>query len=156
MLARDGWLRPDEPSLGRIRRRRTCVLAPDAGTDPTRAVELATRSLKSSSQQVDFFNNMALAHLRAGQDDKAIARARGCLYRTPDATLRSLNWLILALAEQRRGHSKDARQWFDKADAWIGTESRRLPQESAPKPGWNWVEVQLLHREAQAAVADKK
>jgi hypothetical protein len=58
-------------------------------------------------------------------------------------------WLFLALIHQSVGHKAEARQWFDKAVRWLAEK----PSKDKPRDMWTTLEVRLLHREAEAALA---
>jgi hypothetical protein len=63
-----------------------------------------------------------------------------------------LNWLWLALAEQRQGRIEAARRWRDKAQAWLDRYGEGMPPR-AEELGLhlhNWLEAHVLRREAEA------
>ena len=90
-----------------------------------------------------------------------------------------MNWLWLALAEQRLGKTEEARRWLDRAAQWLdqyeagvaissegitmapapaGTEAR--PEAGSPANAevvlglhlHNWLEAHVLRREAEALI----
>ena len=66
-----------------------------------------------------------------------------------------LDWLWLALASQKMGNPSEARRWLDKAANWLDQQGGQMPLET-PAMGshrHNWLEAQVLRREAEALVA---
>jgi len=64
-----------------------------------------------------------------------------------------LNWLWLALANQRLGKSGEARRWLGKATAWLDQYRDGLPARAEEEVGLhlhNWLEAHALRREAEA------
>jgi eukaryotic-like serine/threonine-protein kinase len=129
-----------------------CVVVPDAVANLHHVVELAALGLNQSPKEPRLVHNLGLAHLRAGQFDEAIGRARECLA-ISSALPPALDWLVLAIAEHRRGRAEPARHWLNEATAWIANESLHLARNPAAKRDWSWVEIQLLYRETQAILA---
>ena len=64
-----------------------------------------------------------------------------------------LNWLWLALAQQRLGRADEARRWLGKAQAWLDRYRAGMPANAEAKLGLhlhNWLEAHVLRREAEA------
>ena len=64
-----------------------------------------------------------------------------------------LNWLRLALAQQRLGKSEEARRWLGKASAWLDQYRDGMPARADEALGLhlhNWLEAHVLRREAEA------
>ena len=73
--------------------------------------------------------------------------------RRPSGAL--LNWLWLALAEQRLGHTEEARRWLVKADDWLDQYHDGMTPSAEEDFGLhlhNWLEAQVLRREADALI----
>jgi hypothetical protein len=100
---------------------------------------------------------LGLAYYRAGQYDAAVEWLSKDLDPNINEAIPVVNWLVLALAEEKRNHPAAARQWFAQADQWLATKKRSLPRIGPVVPaGWawrDWVLVETLHREAQRALA---
>jgi tetratricopeptide (TPR) repeat protein len=107
---------------------RSCALAPDAGPDPARLVELAERAAQDQPAP-HYLHTLGLAHYRAGQYDRAVEQLERSLKKIWQA--RAANWLVLAMAHQRLGHADEARKWFDQAVRWMESTG----SEAAPGPG---------------------
>jgi hypothetical protein len=66
-----------------------------------------------------------------------------------------LNWLWLALANQRLGKAEEARRWLDKAQAWLDHYDDGMPARADEELGLhlhNWLEAHVLRREAEALI----
>jgi hypothetical protein len=64
-----------------------------------------------------------------------------------------LNWLWLALADQRLGKTEEARRWLGKAQALLDRYSEGMPARAEEELGLhlhNWLEAHVLRREAEA------
>jgi hypothetical protein len=64
-----------------------------------------------------------------------------------------LNWLWLALAQQRLGKPEEARRWLGKAHAWLDQYADGMPGRAEEELGLhlhNWLEAHVLRREAEA------
>jgi tetratricopeptide (TPR) repeat protein len=121
---------------------RCLTLAPDAGTEPAEAVRLADRAVKAQPTSAWYVHALALAHVRAGQPDKAITLATGNLRKAP-VWQPSLQWLVLVLAYQRLGKADQAQIWLNQA--------RRVPIAPVGHYVQDGVLYQCLLREAEAA-----
>jgi WD40 repeat protein/serine/threonine protein kinase/Flp pilus assembly protein TadD len=142
------------------------------GADPARAVVVGPGGLADYAQPVAWARQAAtlsghhgwvnftlgLARYRAGKSRQAIAELQESLKISPTWDARALNWAVLALAHHRLGDRKEAREWLEKTTQWIDQANR----DSAGKggailrmPWWDWVELQLLHREARTRIEGK-
>ena len=66
-----------------------------------------------------------------------------------------LNWLWLALANQRLGKAEEARRWLDKATAWLDQYRDHMPASAEAEVGLhlhNWLEAHVLRREAEMMI----
>ena len=98
-------------------------------------------------------------HYRAAQYQQAVELLQQCLNKYPTWDGKVLDWLWLAMAYHRLGKESDARQWLDKATQWFETCSTRMPEETSDGISWHlhdWLEAQVLRREAEALIAGKK
>jgi tetratricopeptide (TPR) repeat protein len=73
-------------------------------------------------------------------------------------SLRPWDWLFLAMAHHQLNHADKARQYFDRAVAWIDEADKPGAKEGTAGPSWGaWnegVEVWALRREAEALLLD--
>jgi len=136
---------------------RICVLAPDAGPDPTKLVQIAERAVQAQPAP-HHLHTLGLAHYRAGQFDKAIEQ----LHKSMKGNWRAnaANWLVLAMAHQRLGHADEARNWFDKAARWMDNAGLETPSDAAdslrslhPHDALNCM---VLRREAETLLGIKR
>jgi serine/threonine-protein kinase len=119
---------------------RSLAQAPGSGTDPAEAVRLGELAVRAKAWPWSL-NALALAHYRAGHDDKAVTRAQESL-KANAGWHPQLNWVVLALAERRRGHKASAEQWLQQV------------RKAGPLAGANPQDVivyELLRREVEAA-----
>jgi hypothetical protein len=68
-----------------------------------------------------------------------------------------LNWLWLALANQRLGKAEEAARWLGKAQAWLDQYGEGMPGGAEEEQGvhlHNWLEAHVLRREAEALLGD--
>jgi tetratricopeptide (TPR) repeat protein len=141
----------------------TCVLAPLRLDDAAQVQQLAEQRLSLTAEnpvhRVWSVHVLGLASYRCGRSDKAVECLLKGLDDHPDWDHNVLNWLVLAMADHRLEHEKEARQWLDKARQWIEEKNRSRVQEDrnfAP-PGWawrDWLGVQMLHQEAEALLEE--
>jgi tetratricopeptide (TPR) repeat protein len=136
----------------------TCAVHPDAGVDPRK--EIAWHSLVNTVVAKSYFVQRAVGAVlyRAGEFEAAIQKLHEALEAvrfeagqegTPTV------WLLLAMAEHRRGSPEKARQWLEKARSWIATAHKPVQQGLAPgETEWDrlaWPDrlaLQQLEREA--------
>jgi tetratricopeptide (TPR) repeat protein len=131
-----------------------CVLAPGGLEDPAQAVRLAERVVKAGRKgDTDPLLTLGLAHYRAGDWEKALARAEEAVARRPEAAWAA--WPLLALAHARLGREGEARRWLEKAEERYRQE-RRLIEESAGFGSGEGVDFEILRREAAALLGVRK
>jgi tetratricopeptide (TPR) repeat protein len=154
--------REDAPLLmlvGRI-----CVLAPDAGCDPARSIQIAKRAQAGKLPDYVFWPGAALyvlgtAHYRAGEFERAVRCCRESIEKYPTWPGNFLNWPVLAMASQRLGRSEEARSWLGKTEEWASQVTRGTSRKPATSHSRlnieNWLEVQVLLREARLLILDQ-
>jgi tetratricopeptide (TPR) repeat protein len=132
---------------------RTCAIAHKSAVDPARAVQWANQAV-GSSRQPWYYHVLGLAQYRAGQFDQALksfTQANVETWRYAD-----LNWFALALVHHRLGHPDEARYCLDKGVQWleqVGPPSAGRPAKIEPQ---DWLEAQLLRREAEELLKTKR
>jgi WD40 repeat protein/tetratricopeptide (TPR) repeat protein len=90
-----------------------CVLAPDALADMGEVVQLAEKAYKQSPTPM-VRNTLGAALYRAGKWEEAV--------KTLDQNQgesAAYDWLFLAMAHHRLGHADQAREYLEKATAWL-------------------------------------
>jgi WD40 repeat protein/tetratricopeptide (TPR) repeat protein len=125
---------------------RSCAMARKSPVDPARAVEWANQAVGSYQRPWDF-HVLGLAQFRAGQSDQALQN----LTKASDKAWAQweVNWFGLALVHHRLGHPDEARQCLDKGIQWLEREGPRGPEQPAKLPLQDWLEAELLRREAE-------
>ena len=94
-------------------------------------------------------------HYRAGRFREAAALFEQSLRADRQSGRAVLNWLWLALAQQRLGKSEEARRWLDKAAAWLDQYRDGIPARAEEEFGLhmhNWLEAQILRCEAAEVI----
>lgn len=92
-------------------------------------------------------------HYRAGQFQQAAALFEQSLRANAKPGQAVVNWLWLALAQQRLGKTEEARRWLDKATAWLEQYRDGMPARAEEGLGLhlrNWLEAHVVRQEAQA------
>ncbi|HTU91569.1 MAG TPA: choice-of-anchor C family protein [Gemmataceae bacterium] len=134
---------------------RTCILDANAVADSSQIVEAARKALKAFPGHSGILFALAAAHYRAGQLDEAIKQAEESLNTKNrlDGDDRVLAWLVLAMAQQRKGQPQAARKWLEQAAHWLDDNSEGQPRT---KTMWrNWLIARRLRREAEELLAPK-
>jgi tetratricopeptide (TPR) repeat protein len=122
----------------------TCVLAPDAGVESVRVVELAEKLAAQNAKNRSHQTNLGAALYRAGQFKQAALQLdkAAALPADPFQAV-EYAWFFLAMAHQRLGHAEEARQWLQKAQ-------KQIEQKSSIDLPWNRrLTLQLLRRETE-------
>jgi tetratricopeptide (TPR) repeat protein len=103
---------------------------------------------------------LATAHFRAGDGKEAIRRHTEILKKNPgDAPINVLSWLVLAMAHHRAGEAQAGRKYLDRSVGWIDQAVANWPKESLAPGGLalhDWIECQVLRREAERLITGKK
>jgi hypothetical protein len=120
--------------------------APGGPAEQAQALELAeTRSSHIQNTWSDHVLGLAL--YRAGRFVEADARLRDSLDRDPGWEFQVLDWLVLAMANQRLGRPDEARRWRERAESWVAARVRGRPggDDRAVPEHWQWRQGMLLH-----------
>jgi serine/threonine-protein kinase len=134
---------------------RACTLAPEAVTEASLPGRLADKELQASAAAFWSLTEQGALHYRAGRFPQAVALFEQSLRADPKVGKAVLNWLWLALAQQRLGRSELARRWLDKATAWLDQYRDGMPDRAEEELGLhlhNWLEAHVLRREAEALI----
>jgi tetratricopeptide (TPR) repeat protein len=132
---------------------RLLALAPQDVTEPAAAVALAEKALAVHPKEAWYRHTLAVAYYRAGRFAPAVEHAQKSMQDDQAWGGHVVNWLLLALAQQRQGQDAEARRWLDKAVQWLEQAGKANPAGATsrlPVPSWNdHLEVLLLRREAE-------
>jgi Flp pilus assembly protein TadD len=86
--------------------------------NPARAVELAQKAVELAPTQGVFWNGLGVAHYRAGDWTAALAALENSRRLMPGQR-ESFNTFFLAMTHWQVGEKEKARQWYEKAVAWM-------------------------------------
>jgi WD40 repeat protein/class 3 adenylate cyclase len=123
----------------------SCVLAPDAVSDVQAPIRLAMTALAGcpESQRSEALTTLGAALYRANRLQEAIRRLNESI-RTSEGAGVPKQFLFLAMAHHRLGHSGEARRWLDRLVS------------NQPREGFEFsrdeLVVRILRREAEALV----
>jgi serine/threonine-protein kinase len=134
---------------------RACTLAPDAVAEVSEPGRLAEPELKASASQFWSLTEQGALAYRAGRFQEAVSLFEQSLKADSMPGRAVLNWLWLALANQRLGEAKEARRWLGKATAWLDQYRDGMPARAEAEVGLhlhNWLEAHILRREAESLI----
>jgi serine/threonine-protein kinase len=134
---------------------RACTLAEGAVADATLPGRLAESELKANARQFWSLTEQGALYHRAGRFEEAVPLFEQSQRTDPTPGKAVLNWLWLALAQERLGKLEQARLWLDKATAWLDQYRDGLPARAEDELGLhlhNWLEAHVLRREAEALI----
>src|SRR5262249_10699551 len=137
---------------------RACTLAPDSAKDPALPGRQAADELMQNKGEFWSLTEQGALAYRAGRHDEAAALLEQSLKADDKPGRAVLNWLWLSLVGQRRGKPPGARTWLDRATKWL-EESPQHPPAADDAKGLhlhNWLEAQVLRREAESLLGPKK
>jgi tetratricopeptide (TPR) repeat protein len=143
------------PGLRAYHVARACTLAEGAVADGSQPGRLAETELKGAAGQFWSLTEQGALHYRAGRFQEAAALFEQSLRASAKPGQAVLNWLWLALAQQRLGKTEEARRWLDKASAWLDQYRDGMPARAEEESGLhlhNWLEAHVLRREADALI----
>jgi tetratricopeptide (TPR) repeat protein len=134
---------------------RACTLAPDAVPEASLPGRLAEKELQASARAFWSLTEQGALDYRAGRYKQAVALFEQSLRADFKAGKSVLNWLWLALAQQRLGKTEEARRWLDRVTAWLDQYRDGMPDRAEEELGLhlhNWLEAHVLRREAEALI----
>jgi tetratricopeptide (TPR) repeat protein len=141
------------PGLRAYHVARACTLASDAVAEVSQPGRLAETELKAAAGHFWSLTEQGALHYRAGQFQEAAALFEQSLRANVKPGQAVVNWLWLALAQQRLGKTEEARRWLGKATAWLDQYRDGMPPRAEGELGLhlhNWLEAHVLRREAEA------
>jgi tetratricopeptide (TPR) repeat protein len=134
---------------------RACTLAPDAVAEASLAGRLAEKELQASTRAFWSLTEQGALAYRAGRFQQVVPLFEQSLEAEHKSGRAVLNWLWLALANQRLGKAEEARRWLEKAQAWLDQYPDGMParaEEELRLHYHNWLEAHVLRREAEALI----
>jgi tetratricopeptide (TPR) repeat protein len=134
---------------------RSCIMGPKAVNDLSLAEKAGAQELRG--QRTGWvLNASAGLHYRAGRYQQATELLHQSLHDNPNWDGNVVSWLWLALAYHQLGKDSAARQWLGKATKWLDSYSQRPPAPSSSLNLHEWLEANVLRREAEALILGKK
>ncbi len=118
----------------------TCSVLPESEARLGRVIEVLE---KSDSKDSFTWRSLGAALYRSGKSQQAIEALRKAEEAGKQPS--PLVWTFLALAYQQKGQKEEARQWLDKAAAWMA-EMRKRDGETKPPEGKSWKDVSWSER----------
>jgi tetratricopeptide (TPR) repeat protein len=137
---------------------RACTLAPDSVAEGSQPGELAQTELTRDKEKFWALTQQAALHYRAGKFKEAPPLLEQSLRVEPKSGCAVLNWLWLALVNQRLGRLEEAHRWLARATAWLDRYEGGMPSRAEEKLGLhlhNWLEAHVLRREAEALLGTR-
>jgi tetratricopeptide (TPR) repeat protein len=134
---------------------RACTLAPEAVALALQAGRLAEKELQASARAFWSLTEQGALAFRAGRFQQAVPFFEQSLEAEPKSGRAVVTWLWLALTSQRLGKAEEARRWLEKAQAWLDQYRDGMPARAEQESGLhfhNWLEAQVLRREAEALI----
>jgi tetratricopeptide (TPR) repeat protein len=134
---------------------RACTLAPDVVADASLPGRLAEAELKTYAGQFWSLTEQGALAYRTGRFQEAVPLFERSLQANSKPGAAVLNWLWLALANQRHAKTEEAQRWLDKAQAWLDQYGDGMPASADAELGLhlhNWLEAHVLRREAEALI----
>jgi tetratricopeptide (TPR) repeat protein len=134
---------------------RTCTLAEGAVADPSLPARLAEKELEDHAREFWSLTERGALAYRAGRYREAVPLFEKSLEADSRPGRAVVNWLWLAVTYQHLGKIEEARRWLVKAQTWLDQYHDGMPARAEEEVGLhlhNWLEAQVLRREAEALV----
>jgi hypothetical protein len=137
---------------------RACTLAPNSVKDPALPGQRADDELKKNKGAFWSLTEQGALAYRAGRYDEAATLLEQSLKADSKPGRAVVNWPWLSLVEHRRSKPAEARAWLDKATKWLEEHPQgpAAPDDATGLHLHNWLEAQVLRREAEALLVPKK
>jgi Flp pilus assembly protein TadD len=131
-----------------------CVRFQGGPGGPVEVVHLAEKALATAPKDPNYLTTLAAALYRAGRFGEAVSTLE------KDVKLQGQggmpwDWLLLAMAHQKLGHTEEARKWLAKACQWIDQAVKDDLKQTLPGIPFDWshrLEMQLIRREAEELI----
>lgn len=135
---------------------RVHTLAPCATLDLSRAAQLSSAELRAADAEPWSLTEQGALCYRSGQFRDAVPLFERSIAADDRPGAAVLNWLWLAMAHEKLGHPEEAKRWFTKATSWLDQLGPEIPPNSRALSFHlhNWLEAQILRREAAETIAE--
>jgi WD40 repeat protein/tetratricopeptide (TPR) repeat protein/tRNA A-37 threonylcarbamoyl transferase component Bud32 len=129
-----------------------CTYAPDTLADWSVAAELGEKLCAANKGNYVYLNTVNAVLYRAGRYEQAIQYCEEAIKAHGGGGL-PFDWLILAMAHHRLGHTQEARQWLAKTTAWMSEFEHGKTQNAIIARTWfGLLEVRRFLREAEGLI----
>jgi serine/threonine-protein kinase len=135
---------------------RACTLAEGAVADAELPSLLAERELKAHAEEFWSLTEQGALAYRAGRLRQAVPLFEQSLEADSRPGRAAVNWLWLALANQRLGRAEESLRWLGKAQSLLDQYGDEMPERADETLGLdmhNWLEAHVLRREAEALLS---
>lgn len=135
---------------------RAGTLAAQGAPDVSLLARLARDELQQHATEFWSLTEQGALAYRAGRFQESEFLFEQSLNADPHSGRAVVNWVWLALAEQRLGKTDQARHWLKKAQTWLDQFRDGLPPRADQDLGLhlhNWLEANVLRREAEAMIS---
>jgi tetratricopeptide (TPR) repeat protein len=153
----DSFGKPGGPRAYHVAR--ACTLAPDAIADAALPGRFAATELQTYAKQFWSLTEQGALAYRAGRFEESGPLFEQSLQANNQPGAAVVNWLWLALANQRLGKTDEARRCLTKAQTWLDQYREGMPPRAEQNLGLhlhNWLEANVLRREAEALIAPRE
>ena len=143
------------PEIRAYHAARACTLALGSVEDAAWPERASTAELMHYPKDFWSLTEQGALHYRARRYKEAVPVLRQSLQAEPRSGAAVLNWLWLAMSYQQLGEREEAQRWLDKATAWLDKIGNVIPAnaDTLNLHLHNWLEAQILRREAQKLFA---
>lgn len=129
-----------------------CAFGPMTGEFADRAVRVAEEAVALQSSAATL-NTLGTVYLAAGRNADAIKTIERAMQATPDKSGTFFDWYVLAIAQQRLGNERAAREWLDKARRAAGRFGTSQSSDIRVRGAiWEDVEVEAFDEWARREV----
>jgi serine/threonine-protein kinase len=138
---------------------RACTLAAGSVADIKRVGQLAKPELMRERAEYWSLIEQAALEYRTGEWDQARKLIGMALREYPEWDGNVINWLWMAMAQQRLGQKAYAQKYFQKAEEWFkkyGEEMPFLKNWTTALHPHDWLEAHILFQEAKGLIKGKK
>jgi tetratricopeptide (TPR) repeat protein len=134
---------------------RACTLAPDAVAEASLPGRLAEKELQDSAREFWSLTEQGALAYRAGLFQQSVPLFEQSHQADSKPGRAVVNWLWLALANERLGKTEEARRWLSEAQAWLDHYGDGMPARAEEELGLhlhNWLEAHVLRREVEGLI----
>jgi serine/threonine-protein kinase len=86
--------------------------------DPAEAVRLARHAVELTPREPSLWNTLGVALCVHGEPAESVSALQRSIEMNSGGN--PYDWLFLAMAEQKLGHTAEARSWYEKSVQWLG------------------------------------